>query len=95
MKVCVNKVIAGDYKDSEIQLVDEEDAKVILVIKKVFSKTELPMDRTTIKSFTHFLQDSSEHELIIEWNDGKISQVVVAETLYSELYIKIKGSIIN
>ena len=55
MKVCVNKVIAGDYKDSEIQLVDEEDAKVILVIKKVFSKTELPMDRTTIKSFTHFL----------------------------------------
>lgn len=39
MKVCVNKVIAGDYKDSEIKLVDE--------------------------------------------------------TLYSELYIKIKGSIIN
>lgn len=92
MEVCINKVIAGDYRDSEIQLVDEKVSKVVLVIKKFLKKIEMPMDRTTIKSFTHLLQDSKEHELIIEWNDGKISQVVVDDTLYSELYIKIKGN---
>ena len=86
----VNKIISGDYRDGEIQLVDEEVNKIVLVIKKLFSKIEVPMDKTTIKSFLHSLHNLNEHEVIIEWNDGKISQAVVDDALYSELYIKIK-----
>ena len=91
MNELVNKISAGDYKNSEIQLKSENSDRVVLVIKKFLGKTEIPMDKTTIKRFTHSSYTSQNHELIIEWNDGKRSQALVDDTIYSVLYIKIMG----
>ena len=92
MNELVNKISAGDYKNSEIQLKSENSDRLVLVIKKFLGKTEIPMDKTTIKRFTHSSYTSQKHELIIEWNDGKLSQAIIDDSLYSVLYLKVKGN---
>ncbi len=87
----LNKINMGHYKNGEIQLKGENADKIVLVIKKFLGKTEIPLDRTTIRTFKHSTYEHSKHEIIIEWNDGKLSQAIIDETLYSVLYLKIKG----
>lgn len=86
-----NKIIAGHYKGYEIQRKGEKLDSIVLIQKKILSKAELPMDKTTIKNFSHSSHLPNQHEIIIEWKDGKISQAIIEDELYSELYIKIKG----
>lgn len=49
MNELVNKISAGDYKNSEIQLKSENSDRLVLVIKKFSGKIEIPMDKTTIR----------------------------------------------
>lgn len=86
-----NKVIAGHYKNNEILLKGENADQLVLHRKNFFSKAEIVMDKTTIKQFTHSFYSSHKHEVIIEWKDGKISQAIMDDTVYSVFYIKIKG----
>ena len=89
----VNKIIAGHYKNNEIQLKGDDKAEIVLIIKKFLNKVELPMDKTTIKSCTTSQHLLDKHEIIIQWNDEKISQAIVDNALYSELCFKIRGEI--
>lgn len=92
MNEIVNKISAGNYKNGEIQLKSENSDRLVLVIKKFLGKTEIPMDKTTIRSFTHSIYTQDKREIIIEWKDGKISQATIDDSLYSVLYLKVKGN---
>ena len=92
MNEIVNKISAGDYKNGEIQLKSENSDRLVLVIKKFLGKTEIPMDKTTISRFTHLTYTQDKCEIIIEWKDGKISQAIIDASLYSVLYLKVKGN---
>ncbi len=87
----INKVIAGHFKNNEILLKSENKDEIAVVINKLLGKKELPMDKTTIKRFTHSLHSLERHEIIIEWNDGKMSQAIVDDAVYSELCAKLKA----
>lgn len=83
-----NKITTGDYKNSDIILKGIDTDEPVLICKSFFSKKEIPMDTTTIKSFTHSFLSNMEHEIIIEWKDGKLSQAVIGNAVYAAISAK-------
>lgn len=81
MELKVNMIIAGYHKNGNIVL---NDSKVpVLVCKGFLTKSELIMDKVNIKTLNHTLLENQTHEVIIEWKDGKLSQAILDQTIYS------------
>lgn len=77
-----NIITTGDYKNCEIVL---KENNPVLTCKKFLEKTEMPIDRTTIQSLNHTFWGANEHDIIIEWKDGKLSQAIVDDAIYAAI----------
>ena len=88
MDFVTNKITAGDYKNSDIILKGIQADEPVLVRKGFLNKKEIPMDKTTIKFLTHSIISDVEHEIVIEWRDGKLSQAIVDHMVYSAVAAK-------
>ena len=84
----VNRITAGDYKNSDIVLKGNNVDIPVLVYKGFLSKKEIFIDKTTVKMIKHSFLSVSEHEIIIEWKDGKLSQAVVDDVVYAAIIAK-------
>lgn len=85
MSEMLNTITIGNYKKCVIMLNGEKDKKPVLMCKRLFRKRELPMDKTTIRTLNHTFLGNKEHEVIIEWEDGTLSQAIVDDVIYSAL----------
>jgi len=85
MSETLNTITIGNYKKCVIMLKGEKDKKPVLICKSLFRKRELPMDKTTIRTLNHTFLGNKEHEVIIEWEDGTLSQAIVDDVIYSAI----------
>ena len=88
MSSVTNKITAGDYKNNDILLQGENKDEPVLIYKRLLAKKIIPLDKTTIKSLIHSIISKQEHEIVIEWKDGKISQAVVDSMTYKAVSAK-------
>ena len=79
----INTIVTGNYKNCRIVL--KEDVGAVIICKKIFGKKEITMDKTTIRTLNHTFLGNKEHEVIIEWEDGTLSQAIVDDVIYSAL----------
>ena len=85
----LNTVTIGYYKKGKITLGGENGDKLVLICKGFLSKTEIPMDKTTIRKVIHSILPDGTYEVIIEWKDGKLSQAIVDSTVFTVISEKI------
>ena len=81
MNEMLNTVITGNYKNCVIVL-KEQERKTVLTCKGFLSKKEIPMDKTMIRKLNHTLMKDQTHDVIIEWKDGTLSQVIMDHNTY-------------
>ena len=89
MSSITNRITTGDYKNSDIILKGVNAEEPVLVCKGFLSRKEILMDKTTIKAVRHSFLSATEHEIIIEWKDGKLSQAVTDDAVYVAISAKI------
>lgn len=89
MDFVTNKITTGAYKNSDITLKGKNTDEPVLISKGFLSKREIPMDKTTIRTMTHTFLSETEHEVIIKWKDGKLSQAVVDSAVYAAIAAKV------
>lgn len=77
----LNTVITGNYKNCVIVLKEQEN-KPVLTCKGFLSKKEIPMDKSMIRKMNHTLIEDQTHDVIIEWKDGTLSQVIMDQNTY-------------
>ena len=82
----INVITTGHYKNSKIILNNENP---VLVEKVFLGKREIKMDKTTIKTWNHSLLPNGEHEIIVRWNDEKLSQAVLDDKVYKAIVKKL------
>ncbi len=81
MSEMLNTVITGNYKNCVIVLKEQEN-KPVLTCKGFLSKKEIPMDKSMIRKMNHTLIEDQTHDVIIEWKDGTLSQVIMDQNTY-------------
>lgn len=77
----LNTVITGNYKNCVIVLKEQEN-KPVLTCKGFLSKKEISMDKSMIRKMNHTLIEDQTHDVIIEWKDGTLSQVIMDQNTY-------------
>ena len=75
----INTIVTGNYKNCRIVL--KEDVGAVIICKKIFGKKEITMDKTTIRRLSHSFLKNQEHDVIIEWKDGSLSQAILDDTI--------------
>lgn len=89
MQLATNTITTGYYKNASIVLKGTNADIPVLICKGFLSRTEIPMDKTTIKAVNHSILPNAAHEIIIEWKDGKLSQAILDNAVYAAVQIKI------
>ncbi len=82
----INTIVTGNYKDCTVVL--KEEVNPVLICKKLLGQKEIPMDKTTIRRLNHSFLENQEHDVILEWRDGTLSQAILDNTIYTAIVEK-------